>query len=201
MLEIARTIFIIIGIIGIGFLIWLIIEAALTVRRARKLVAGVHDQIQPTLDHVEKITNDIQPAVEKIDPLLERAQLTVDSVNLELMQVDKILGDASNVTGKVSSATQKVSDVTGAPSKFMKGIANRLRDTAAKDTEERKIEAAVDGATKSIESGQADSEVTEPVAETSKIAEDWAKAAKGASEEPADAAEAAAQEAADSSED
>ena len=91
-------------VVGV-FLVWLIAELALTMRRTRKTVAEVQKQVEPVIANVERITTELEPAVQsvkaitaqleptvaKVDPLLDRVTLTVDAANLEIMRVDQIL--------------------------------------------------------------------------------------------------------------
>ncbi len=118
---------IVFAIVGVA-LVWFVIELALVIRRVRKTVGNLEDQIKPTLDHVEQITADLEPAVAKADPIMDRASLTVDAVNLEIMRVDEILEDVTNVTDGLSSAVDVVENVTNAPANFVNSLSSRLRN-------------------------------------------------------------------------
>lgn len=108
--------------------VWLVIELALTIRKARSTVAEVSDQIKPSIQNIEKITTDIQPIIQKADPLVERVSLTVDAANLEIMRVDEILGDVSKITGSVSKTVGAVDSVTSAPIDFVTTATKKIRN-------------------------------------------------------------------------
>lgn len=147
-------------IVGLA-LIWFLIELVRTVKSARGLVNDVQERITPTLDHVEKITNDLQPAVAKVDPLVERVSLTVDAANLELMRVDQILEDVNQVTDSVSNASAAIDTVTAAPADLVNAVSSKVRgmlkgghhaspesaELAAKKAEVRETLAAAKGDT------------------------------------------------------
>ncbi len=144
MWGIANAVLIWIAIVAVAFLIWVLIELALTIRKARSSVSDLQERLEPTLSHLEQITSSLEPVVTKIDPLVERAQLTVDALNLELMQVDKILNDASDMTGTANSAVNRISNVAGAPRKIVVGAADRLRATFGKKVDAHRVESAIE---------------------------------------------------------
>lgn len=116
-------VFVLVGVV----LIWFLVELVRTVRSARRFVVDVQKQITPTLDHVQKITDDLQPAVAKIDPLVERVSLTVDAANLELMRCDQILEDVGDVTGTISDASKAVDNMTQAPLELVTIMSDKVR--------------------------------------------------------------------------
>ena len=69
--------------VGIALIVFLI-ELVRTVRSARTTIDNVQKQLEPTLAHVEQITNEIKPAIAKVDPLMDRVSLTIDAANLEI---------------------------------------------------------------------------------------------------------------------
>lgn len=116
-------VFIIVGIV----LIWFLVEMARTVKTTRQVVDDLQNKVNPTLDHVNQITNDLQPAVTKVDPMMERLALTVDAVNLELMRVDQILEDVNDVTGNLSKTSNAIDNVTSAPLNLVNNMTERVR--------------------------------------------------------------------------
>lgn len=109
-------------------LVALLVKLMGTLKIANKTISDMKAQLDPTLQHVESITNDLQPAMKKISPLLERVQLTVDAMNLEMMRVDEILEDVSQITDTASSATTAVDNIANAPIKAVSGMAARVRE-------------------------------------------------------------------------
>lgn len=119
-----------IGIVYVvlGFaLVWLVIEIIVTVRRARKDVADIKRQVEPTLQHVQGITEALEPVTKKIDPLVDRVSLTVDAANLEIMRLDQILEDVGEVTDSVSSTVSTVDAITSAPMDLVNNVTSRVR--------------------------------------------------------------------------
>ena len=113
-------------IVGVA-LVWFVIELALTARRTRTTVDTVHEQIEPTLEHVNEITKSIEPVVAKVDPLMDRVALTVDAANLEIMRVDKILEDVSQMTGTVTKTLDTVDSVTSLPLDAVNSLTSKMR--------------------------------------------------------------------------
>lgn len=109
-------------VVGLA-LIWFIVELALTMRKVR----GTVEELEPTLDNVEKMVKDLEPTIAKVDPLMDRVTLTVDSVNLELMRVDGILENVTNITGGVSKTVDAVDSVTSAPLDIVTNMTKKVR--------------------------------------------------------------------------
>lgn len=53
------VIYVLVGIV----LVWFVIELVMTVRKTRETVTSVQKQLEPTLEHVEKITASLEPRV------------------------------------------------------------------------------------------------------------------------------------------
>ncbi len=181
MWDIASIVMMWIGVAAIAALVWVLIEVALTMKKARKTIGELKERVEPTLAHVEQITSSLEPAVERLDPLMERVSLTVDTVNLELMQVDKILSDASDVTGKANSAVQKISDVASTPSNLINDAAKKLREALGKKREEKRVELAMSQQEEQAEEPDIEDEkATQDLEEgenlqSSEIAHEWAR--------------------------
>lgn len=137
----ANTILICVLIAAGVALVVLIVEALLTVRKARTTIDDIQKQIEPTLANVEQITNDIKPvmadvkdmtaqlkpAIGKVDPLVERVSLTVDAANLEMMRVDQILEDVTAITDSASTTIEAVDNITNAPVELMNNLSYKVR--------------------------------------------------------------------------
>ena len=62
-------------------LVWFVVELALTIRSTRATIDDAHEELVPTLQHVEKITAQVEPLVgnvntlivEQVTPLMEKA--------------------------------------------------------------------------------------------------------------------------------
>lgn len=109
-------------------LIWFICELAVTVRKARKTIAELKAEIDPTVANVNEMIDTLQPTLGKVDPLVDRVTLTVDSVNLELMRVDGILEDVSKITSGVSKTVGAVDTVTSAPLDIVTNVTKKVRE-------------------------------------------------------------------------
>lgn len=112
--------------VGIALIVFLI-ELVRTVRSARTTIDNVQKQLEPTLAHVEQITNEIKPAVAKVDPLMDRVSLTIDAANLEMMRVDQILEDVTAITDTASNAIEAVDNVANAPLELMNNVSSKVR--------------------------------------------------------------------------
>ncbi len=176
--DMALTVLIWVGVAAIAALVWLVVEAALTVRSARSTITELSERVEPTLAHVEQITESLKPAIDRLDPLMERASLTVDTVNLELMQIDKILSDTSNITGTASGAVQKISDVANAPANLASGAVDKLRSLFGQKTKETRVQNACK-ANDTAALGAVTS--NEQTARSSKLVDEWSQVANKAS--------------------
>lgn len=112
--------------VGIALIVFLI-ELVRTVRSARTTIDNVQKQLEPTLAHVEQITNEIKPAIAKVDPLMDRVSLTIDAANLEMMRVDQILEDVTAITDTASNAIEAVDNVANAPLELMNNVSSKVR--------------------------------------------------------------------------
>lgn len=112
--------------VGIALIVFLI-ELVRTVRSARTTIDNVQKQLEPTLAHVEQITNEIKPAIAKVDPLMDRVSLTIDAANLEMMRVDQILEDVAAITDTASNAVEAVDNVANAPLELMNNVSSKVR--------------------------------------------------------------------------
>ncbi len=117
------VVFIIVGVA----LVWFVVELALTIRRARRTIVELQDQVTPTLDNVDKIVADVTPVAAKIDPLVDRASLTVDAANLEMMRIDEILEDVTQMTDGATKAMDAVGAVTSAPLDLVTSVTEKVR--------------------------------------------------------------------------
>ncbi len=113
-------------IVGVG-LVWFVVELALTIRKTRKTVTAIKEEIDPSLASIKKITADLEPVITKVDPLVERVSLTVDAANLEIMRVDQILENVTDITGSVNKAVGAVDTVTSAPVEFVNSVTKKVR--------------------------------------------------------------------------
>lgn len=113
-------------VVGIA-LVWLVVELALTFRKTRQTVTDVQRQLEPTLDHVEKITAQLEPVSAKVDPLVDRVSLTVDAANLEIMRLDQILEDVTQITDSVTKTMDTVDTVTSAPLDLVTSVTDKVR--------------------------------------------------------------------------
>lgn len=128
-------------LVGVS-LVWLVVEVVMTLRKARKTVDDVQEQITPVLESVNRITTDLEPtvkridemtaqlepAVAKVDPLVDRVTLTVDAANLEIMRVDQILEDVTQVTGALSNTVDAVDSVASAPLELVTSVTDKVRE-------------------------------------------------------------------------
>lgn len=112
--------------VGIALIVFLI-ELVRTVRSVRTTIDNVQKQLEPTLAHVEQITNEIKPAIAKVDPLMDRVSLTIDAANLEMMRVDQILEDVTAITDTASNAVEAVDNVANAPLELMNNVSSKVR--------------------------------------------------------------------------
>ncbi|MCD8316220.1 MAG: DUF948 domain-containing protein [Eggerthellaceae bacterium] len=115
-------------------LVWFVVELALFMNKTRKVVTDVKDQLDPTLENVEKLTKQLEPTLQNVEditagitPVVERVNLTVDAANLEIMRLDQILEDVSGITDSLSSTMNTVDTVTSAPVEFVTSVAARVR--------------------------------------------------------------------------
>lgn len=105
--------------------IWVVVELALTLRKARATIDEVShsateaiDQATPVIAKLDGVVDDLQPALREVTPLVEKAGTTLDEANESLGKVNSILGDVSSATHGVAgvgeSATRIVNTATSA---------------------------------------------------------------------------------------
>ena len=111
-------------------LLWLVVEVALTVRRARPCVDSFKkaaDELEPVIVSANEVVEQVKPVVAKLDATLEQAQPAVVQVEPvlrqtagaigalsdDLVRLDAILGDVSRATSAAGSAASAVNDAAG----------------------------------------------------------------------------------------
>ena len=118
--------------------IWLLIELAVTVRKARPaiqeateavtkakiVVDDLAQQMQPVIEHADELIVGAQPLLGEAAPVLEKTTQAVDSLNADLVRVEAILADASSITGAASNVTVSASAAAGA-------LVGKVRDRLA----------------------------------------------------------------------
>ena len=120
--------------------IWLVVEVALTVRRARPAIGAAQKavesiqsdvsdvvaqarpvlkgadeaiaQARPVIAHVDEVVTQAKPAAADVSPLLSNATQAVEDLSANLTHLDAILTDVSRITGTASNATQAVGAAT-----------------------------------------------------------------------------------------
>lgn len=108
--------------------VWLVVEAALTMRSTRSALNTMQEQLKPTLEKVNDAADALVPAVQKIDPLMERVNLSVDAVNLEIMRVDTILEEAGEITKNLNQASEAATTLVCAPQEAVNQVSSRVRN-------------------------------------------------------------------------
>lgn len=129
--------------------VWLVVELALTARRARrtmdevdKTVAELNETLAETRPVVAKLdgaVDDLQPALAKVDPLLTSANVAVDALSANLIEVEGVVRDVSAITGAAASAGNAVSGVADSASEAARKLLGKLKPSPA--GEERTLEA------------------------------------------------------------
>lgn len=125
-MDIFIKILIVAGVCVAIALAWLFIELVMTIRKARKKVEEIHEQLTPTIKNVEQITEKVQPALEKVDPLVERVSLTIDAANLELMRADQILENVNVIAEGAANATTAVGNIASAPADLINKASKKI---------------------------------------------------------------------------
>lgn len=151
-LQIALLVLVVVGV-------WAVVELALTIRTARKVVDELSitanetvGQVQPIIGKVDGIMDELDPTIKQVPELLGKVGATVDSVN-------GILGDVSGTTGAVATVTSGVSraatDAVSSVSNAVGRLAGRRRkgkepksdaQLKAASIEEKPMEAAAEPA-------------------------------------------------------
>lgn len=107
--------------------IWLVVEAALTMRTTRLAVSSMQEQLSPTLEKVDAATAALVPALEKMDPLMDRVNLSVDAVNLEIMRVDTILEEVGEAAKNLNQASVAATAMVNAPQDAISQVTAKVR--------------------------------------------------------------------------
>lgn len=114
-------------VVGIA-LVWFVVELVITVRKTRGAVDEMKQQLDPTLESMQRISKSLEPVADKVDPLVDRVSLTVDAANLEIMRLDQILEDVGEITDSASNAVGAVEAATNAPMEIVNNVTAKVRD-------------------------------------------------------------------------
>ncbi|MDO4502414.1 MAG: DUF948 domain-containing protein [Coriobacteriia bacterium] len=173
--------------------IWLVIEAALTMRSTRSAVNTMNEQLKPTLEKVDQATAALIPAVEKMDPLMDRVNLSVDALNLELMRVDTILEETGEIAKNLNTASDAVANLANAPQDAITQVSDKVRKAfspRAASNETKAIGARKEAAAKKAEKPVSNQQVVDAVKSVIQPAVDAVQS--GAAQEAAEQKVAAA---------
>lgn len=106
--------------------IWLVVEIALMVRKSRKTVEELKQQLEPSIASVNAMADSLEPAVAKIDPLMDRVTLTMDAANLEIMRIDTILEDVGEMTGTLTGTVETIDELAAAPANLVENVSTKV---------------------------------------------------------------------------
>lgn len=116
--------------VGVALVV-LIVHILKLIKNVNKTLVEVVNQVKPTLDNVEVITDDLKPTIKKVDPLVDRVSLTIDAANLEIMRIDQILEDVAEITDTASSAVGTIDNVASAPLNLVNSVSDKVRSAFA----------------------------------------------------------------------
>lgn len=118
-------VYVVVGIV----LVWALVELIIFLRKTRKTVETMEEEIRPVISDVKEMTESLKPAIDKMDPLAERVSLAVDAANLEIMRLDGILENVDAMTTSAAGAANAVETVANTPMKLVNTAAEKLRGT------------------------------------------------------------------------
>lgn len=116
-------VYVVVGIV----LVWALVELIIFLRKTRKTVETMEEEIRPVISDVKEMTESLKPAIDKMDPLAERVSLAVDAANLEIMRLDGILENVDAMTTSAAGAANAVETVANTPMKLVNTAAEKLR--------------------------------------------------------------------------
>ena len=133
-LSIALVVLVLVGV-------WAAIEAALTMRSARRDVSAlttstreVVEQVQPVVSKLDGIMDELEPAAKRVTPLLEKTEVAVSDATVSLDHLNGILEDVSSVSGAASTVTGAVKGVAESAASGVAGVVSRLRGESVADS-------------------------------------------------------------------
>ncbi len=148
--------------------VWVAVEGALIIRKLRKKVDGLTDQLGTSLEKVDSILanadqtiSDLRPTVQALPGVVDHVDQTIDALKGDLTTVDTILSDVSTISGTALHATNAISKgasqastaVGGAVAKIGKAVSDKiapkkkapaLQESAAKVAVEEKAAEVAD---------------------------------------------------------
>lgn len=116
-------VYVVVGIV----LVWALVELIIFLRKTRKTVETMEEEIRPVISDVKEMTESLKPAIDKMDPLAERVSLAVDAANLEIMRLDGILENVDAMATSAAGAANAVETVANTPMKLVNTAAEKLR--------------------------------------------------------------------------
>ncbi len=148
--------------------VWVAVEGALIIRKLRKKVDGLTDQLGTSLEKVDGILanvdqtiSDLRPTLQALPAVVDNVDQTIGALKGDLTTVDTILSDVSTISGSAVSATNAISKgasqastaVGGAVAKLGKAVSRKiapkreapaLQEKAAKVALEEKVAEVAD---------------------------------------------------------
>lgn len=117
-------IYVLVGIV----LVWFVIELVMTVRKTRETVTSVQKQLEPTVEHVEKITASLEiPCATRSIPWSIACPSRSTPRIWRSWRLDQILEDVGEITSSASSAVNAVDTVANAPLELVNSVTKKVR--------------------------------------------------------------------------
>lgn len=136
-MEPMQIVLVVLALVGV----WAVAELALTLRRARDVVASLDktveqvnstiEEARPVVAKLDGVVDELQPAVAQVEPLLKQATVAVEALSADLIEVNGVLRDVSAVSGAASSASNAVTEFADAASGKVQRLLNRGHKAAA----------------------------------------------------------------------
>lgn len=96
--------------------IWLLVELALTARKARPVLDTVQkaaEEARPVVAQVAEVVELARPGVSQLDPVLVQTTQAIGALTGDLERLEGILDDVSRISRSAGNATVAVGDVAG----------------------------------------------------------------------------------------
>jgi len=121
--------------------VWLVVELALTIKRARGVVdtldttvadlnTSVNDtisNIQPVIKRLDTTVDNLQPTIQEVQPLLNKAGGTIDALSQNLLRLEEIVSDVSSVTSTAANATVATNDLASNATNVANSVLTRIK--------------------------------------------------------------------------
>ena len=142
-MDFLQIVLIVLACVGV----WAVVELALVIRKANKVIGELSVSLNDTIDQCQPIITKVDVMMDDLDPGIKQVPELIDNANTTLVLANNILGDVSGATGAVSNVAGGMSNaVSSAANTAVSSVTNAVGRITGKRKGKKKADAQLKAA-------------------------------------------------------